>query len=117
MQVGWRSMQASTGGGSRLSEQNALTVMPWSVAPVRVVRTVTPEAKRPSTERKVSGSRLMVVTRDPVPARHEGRMRCDSPAAVGGRADRNDAAASLRMKPAFSTSPAGTKSPVTPTSV
>ena len=50
------SMHARTSGGSRLSEQKELTVIPWSLSPERVVSTVTPDANRPSTERKESGS-------------------------------------------------------------
>jgi hypothetical protein len=46
-------------GGSRLTEQNALMVIPWSVpsAPL-VVMTVTPEGNLPSTARNSSGLTL-----------------------------------------------------------
>src|SRR5688572_14567798 len=58
--MSWRSAvlatHARTSGGCRLSEQNELTVMPTSVSPTRVVRTVTPEANRPRTDRNESGS-------------------------------------------------------------
>src|SRR4029079_3083205 len=49
------SMQIRTSGGSSDSEQNALTVMPWS-APLAslVVTTVTPDGNRPSTARNSS---------------------------------------------------------------
>src|SRR4051794_5824949 len=50
-------MHTITSGGSRLTDANALTVMPWSF-PLSscVVTIVTPEAKRPSTLRNVSES-------------------------------------------------------------
>jgi hypothetical protein len=50
------SMHARTSGGVRLSEQKELTVIPTSLSSARVVSTVTPEANRPSTDRKESGS-------------------------------------------------------------
>src|SRR5688500_10500181 len=54
-------MQKRTSGGSRLTEQNALTVMPWSRFLLsRVVTTVTPDAKRPSTDLKECWSTLIV---------------------------------------------------------
>ena len=54
------SMQMETSGGRRLTDAKALTVIPtsrWSAS--RVVTTVMPDAKRPSTLRKVSGSIVM----------------------------------------------------------
>src|SRR5438093_9942758 len=56
MVAAW-STQSNTSGGSRLTEQKALTVIPRS-APrgSRTVTMVTPDAKRPSTLRKVSAS-------------------------------------------------------------
>src|SRR3990172_7609589 len=53
-------MHTSTSGGSRLTEQKALTVRP-SVCPEasRVVTTVTPLGNRPSVRRKVEASTLM----------------------------------------------------------
>src|SRR5690348_11377673 len=51
------STQNSTSGGSRLSELNALTVIPWSAPDAsRAVRIVTPQANRPRTLRKASES-------------------------------------------------------------
>jgi hypothetical protein len=53
-----------TSGGSRLSEQNALTVMPWSSpSESRVVTTVTPLAKRPRIARKLAASMLTTPAR------------------------------------------------------
>src|SRR5688500_6548344 len=49
------AIETSTRGGSRLTEQNALAVIPWSTPSVsRAVTMVTPETKRPSTLRKVA---------------------------------------------------------------
>src|SRR5919199_1250612 len=64
MKVRW-SMQQSTSGGSRLSEQKALTVMPKSFPDSsRAVTTVMPEAKRPRTLWKVAGSSIEYRVRD-----------------------------------------------------
>src|SRR5687768_4856699 len=52
-----RSTQKRTIGGSRLSEQNALTVMPSSTPSASAdVTTVTPDANRPITARNASWS-------------------------------------------------------------
>src|SRR5687768_18555329 len=52
-----RSTQKRTIGGSRLSEQNALTVIPSSIPSASTdVTTVTPDAKRPMTARNASWS-------------------------------------------------------------
>src|SRR5688500_9195567 len=52
-----RSMHTSTSGGTRLTELNAFTVIPWSrPSPSRTVTIVTPVANRPRTLRNVSGS-------------------------------------------------------------
>ena len=52
-------MQMRTSGGSRLTEQKALTVMPWSdPSAAFVVTTVTPEGNLPSTLRNSSGLTL-----------------------------------------------------------
>src|SRR3954452_23788224 len=59
------SIQQSTSGGSRLREQNALTVIPKSFPDSsRTVTTVMPEAKRPRTLRKVAGSSIEYRVRD-----------------------------------------------------
>src|ERR1051326_8725133 len=51
------AMHTRISGGDRLTEANALTVMPRSRPDSsRVVKTVTEEANRPRTERKRSGS-------------------------------------------------------------
>ena len=90
-----RSTQTCTSGGSRLTEQNALTVIPTSrLLASRVVTTVMPEAKRPRTLRKESGSIVMRLVRESV-----------------SRSERDSA-----DTPGRNTSRAGTKSPVTPTS-
>jgi hypothetical protein len=48
-------MQIRISGGSRLSEQNALTVIPWSdPSAAFVVTTVTPDGNLPSTLRNSS---------------------------------------------------------------
>src|SRR5688572_20296852 len=136
------STHARTSGGCRLREQNALTVMPASVSSDRVVKTVTPDAKRPSTERKESGSSIKVQIENwQLPnceLRHcESRtvettdcqlLSCaagyrlatlyvcgNAEATVFSRRS-NAAASNCSVNRGFSTSRAGTKSPVTPTS-
>ena len=53
------SMQMRISGGSRLTEQNALTVIPWSEPSAAfVVTTVTPDGNLPSTARNSSGLTL-----------------------------------------------------------
>src|SRR6185437_7867079 len=58
-----RSTQHNTRGGSRLTEQKALTVIPWSRPEAsRAVSTVTPVVKRPSVLRNVAASIMSVGT-------------------------------------------------------